>query len=237
MSAKYALQFGLMSVAAVAAAVASPGGAEWSVLLGWVAVAFGAVAIAYGSGRPQMLMKRADGSQPVVAWVVLGPYFLLARLSLGLYRLTHRRGRAVAEVSPGLWFSRRLTGREARAAGVRWAGVLDLAAEFPRAPVEAGGYRSMPLLDGAVPGESQLREAADWIEGQLPRGPVLVHCALGHGRTGSVVIAWLLLHGGESTVEAGVGRLRTLRDGFGLSAGQLRRVEDLAAEVGGGAER
>ena len=140
-SAKYAIQFGLMSLAAAVAAVFGVTGLVAQVVLIWVAIALAVVAIAYALGRPRLLMKRDDGSQPVVAWIVLGPYFLLARFSLLLYRLSNRGKVAVAEVLPGIWFARRLTGREMRRSGVTWSSVLDLAAEFPRVPSNGVAYR------------------------------------------------------------------------------------------------
>ena len=115
-SAKYAIQFGLMSIAAAFAAVFGVTTPIAQIVLIWVAVAFAVVALAYGLGRPRLLMKRIDGSQPVLAWLILWPYFLLARFSLLLYRLSGRGKVAAAEVLPGVWFARRLTAPHRRSA-------------------------------------------------------------------------------------------------------------------------
>ncbi len=232
-SPKYAIQFGGMSIAAAFAAVTGVTTVVAQVVLIWVAVAFLVVAIAYSLGQPRLLMKRNDGSQPFVAWFILWPYFLLARLSLLLYRLSNRRKVAVAEVLPGVWFARRLTAREISKSGVTWSAVLDLAAEFPRVASNGVTYRALPMLDGVVPSEAHVREAVAWIDEQAKRGNVLVHCALGHGRTGSVVVAWLLFRGHVPDAKAGVAHLLARRSTFGMSKAQLALVERLTANQPG----
>jgi hypothetical protein len=226
-SKKYAIQFGLMAVAAVFGAVFGVTTLIAQVILLWVGVAFSVVAIAYALGRPRLLMKRDDGSQPVLAWFILWPYFLLVRLSLLVYRLSNRGNVAVAEVLPGVWFARRLTAREMRESGMLWSAVLDLAAEFPRVALNGAAYRAVPMLDGAVPSEAQVRDAVAWIDEQAKSGKVLVHCALGHGRTGTVLVAWLLVHGHVPDVKAGVAHLLSRRSTFGMSKAQVAFVERL----------
>jgi protein-tyrosine phosphatase len=85
------------------------------------------------------------------------------------------------------------------------------------------------MLDGAVPSEAQVRDAVAWIDEQGKSGNVLVHCALGHGRTGSVVVAWLLLHGHVADAKAGVAHLVARRSTFGMSKAQAAFVERLTA--------
>lgn len=227
---KYAIQFGLLAVVALLAAVFGVTALAGQVILIWVAVAFTVVAVAYGLRRPRLLMKRDDGSQPVIAWIVLWPYFLLARLSFLLYRVLNRDKAAVAEVLPGVWFARRLTTREMRESDVTWSAVLDLTAELPRVASNGAVYRALPMLDGVVPSETQIRDAVEWIDEQAQRGNVLVHCALGHGRTGSVVVAWLLLRGHVPDVKAGVAHLLARRGTFEMSKAQVSFVERLAAD-------
>jgi protein-tyrosine phosphatase len=217
----------LLAVGSGVAAIVATQNAWGRAVLWWAALAFAIVAAAYACGSTRILMKRQNGEQPLWGWLILWPYFLLARFSFWLYRITHRGDPAIAEVVPGLWFGRRMTAREAQAAGIQWAGVLDLAAEFPRARSTSERYLSIPLLDGAVAMNSQLQTAVAWLSEELPRGPVLVHCALGHGRTGSVVLSWLLVNGHIPDAATGVARLSSLRRGFGLSDAQLASVENM----------
>jgi protein-tyrosine phosphatase len=228
-SAKYAIQFGLMSIAGGFAALFGASVLFVQIVLIWVAFAFALICIAYALGRPQLLMKRNDGSHPLHAWLILWPYFLLARFSLLVYRLSNRGKVPVAEVLPGVWFARRLTPREMRTLSVDWSAVLDLAAEFPRVASTGVAYRSLPMLDGAVPSEAWVRDAVAWIDEHAKNGHVLVHCALGHGRTGSVVVAWLLLRGHVPDAKAGASHLLARRSTFGMSKAQIASLERLKA--------
>jgi len=223
-SIRFAVYFGAITVAAIIGAVVASH-LLTRIVLAWVALAAITVAAAYVSGSPQLFFKRPNGSRPVGSWLLLWPYFAMSYFSLGLYRLLHRRHPACAEVSGALWFSRRLTKTEAESSGVRWAAVIDLAAEFARAQIPAERYFSVPMLDGAVPAEEQLRHAIGLINEQLAHGPVIVHCALGHGRTGAVIISWMFERGLVSDVQTGVEKLRSLRPSFGLSSAQAGFIE------------
>jgi protein-tyrosine phosphatase len=217
---KYAIQFGLMSVAVVLVAIFSATTLLAQVMLIWIAISLAIVAAAYALDWPQLFMKRRDGSQPLLAWLLFWPYFSLARVSLLGYRWWNRKEMVAAEASPGLWFARRPTKREMRNWQGRWSAVLDLAAEFPRVAPAGVAYLSVPMLDGAAPPEAQVMQAVGWVREQLKGGNVLVHCALGHGRTGSVVLTFLLMEGHVAEAEAGVAQLRSLRGTFGMSDAQ-----------------
>lgn len=225
MSLKYGILFVLMAVvAAMAADVAS--GPITRLGLSLTAVSFLLVAIAYSFGWPWLLMKRPDGQRPWWAWVPLWPYFGLVWVSFWIMRLVHRRG-ASTEIAKGVWLSRRLSAREIRSSGVSWIAVLDLAAELPRGSLPELSYLSLPVLDGAAPSTEVMKQAIRWIDEQHARGPVLVHCAAGHGRSATVVLAWLLSSGQVADVEAGLAKLRGLRPGIALNLRQLARVREV----------
>jgi protein-tyrosine phosphatase len=103
-------------------------------------------------------------------------------------------------------------------------GVLDLAGEFPAARPhrELPGYWSLPVLDATAPTEQELRSAVTWVAEAVKSGSVYVHCALGHGRSACVVIAYLLSIGAVGTVAEGVLLLQSLRPGVRLHPTQLR---------------
>jgi protein-tyrosine phosphatase len=100
--------------------------------------------------------------------------------------------------------------------------VLDLTCEFDEnRPMRNGGrYLCLPVLDNTSPTPGQLREAVQWLSEALNAGRVYVHCAAGHGRSATVVIAYLLAVGSVSSVDEGIALLKSHRPGVRLNASQ-----------------
>jgi protein-tyrosine phosphatase len=228
---KYSITFLVLAVAAtLAGAVAT----SWlvSVLAWYTGFAFALLALAYFRVGPRLLMKRPDGKRSLASWPLLWPYFLLNALSFSLYRISTREP-AITLVASNLYLGRRLTGPELRqVAAISWQAVLDLAAEFPEArPLRRlAGYRSLPVLDAAAPSLEQLQSAVQWLRTQVIHGPVLVHCALGHGRSATVVIAYLLAQGSVKDIKEGLALLRLQRAGVALRSGQAALLRQYIQE-------
>jgi protein-tyrosine phosphatase len=105
--------------------------------------------------------------------------------------------------------------------------VLDLTVEWAEVPSlrSPGTYRLLAVLDGTAPTAEQLAEAVAWLRARTKEGTVLVHCALGHGRSACVVVAYLLAEGKHSTPREAEAFLRRLRPGVRLNAAQRRAVQ------------
>lgn len=75
-------------------------------------------------------------------------------------------------------------------------------------------YLHLPVEDYKAPTIEQLKSAISFIENEikLNRAAVLVHCAAGKGRTGTILAAYLLKNDGLS-VESTIKNLRHLRPG------------------------
>jgi hypothetical protein len=218
-SAKYAATFLMLAAISLLAASATGHAAAGAC----AALAFAMVAMSYAGAGPWLLLKGAGGRRRPWAWPLYWPYFLLNGLGLSLFRLTERHPPYV-EVAPNLFLGRRLTAREARRDGApRWEAVLDLAAEFPEASPLRGvaNYRSLPVLDATAPTLEDLSGAVSWLAERTAEGPVYVHCALGHGRSATVVVAYLLATGRAATVDEALAPVRSHRPGVGLRAMQL----------------
>ncbi len=226
MSPTYSTTFLILAAAAALAGVATRDVLGWgSAAFAYAALSFALLAVAYAGAGPRLLLKRTDGRRFPLAWLLFAPYFGLNALSFWLYR-RGQRGPAVAELAPNLFFGRRLTACEAAAHSGTWVGVLDLAAEFAEAGPLRGvpQYRSLPVLDGTAPSEAELRDAVAWLREAVQAGPVYVHCALGHGRTATVLLAYLLTTGRVGTVGDGLTLLKSLRAGVSIGRGQARRL-------------
>lgn len=197
----------------------------WALLL-WPGLSGLLLAAAYAAGAPGLAGKRPDGRLAAWSWLLLLPYHALSWTSLLLGRALG--GEAPChEVAPGVWLGGRLLGREVAALdGVR--AVLDLTCELPEHPaLRARGYRCLPVLDALPPPPPLLREAVAWLEARRVEGPVYVHCALGHGRSATVVAAWLVATGRAPDAAAATTALRRVRPGVRLGAHQRVAIDAL----------
>ena len=192
----------------------------WGWLLLWPALSFSSIALAYLGLGARVFGNRADGTIAPLALLALFPYFLYAWAIWHLSRIV-RREDCYNEVAPGLYIGRRpLPGELPADTRV----VVDLTAEFPekREVREAGQYLCLPTLDASVPGDRQFKELlASTMEAPTP---AYLHCAEGHGRSGTLGAAILILRGLAENVEDAVRLLRKSRPGIRLSNEQKALV-------------
>ncbi|WP_236696550.1 dual specificity protein phosphatase family protein [Rhodopirellula islandica] len=81
------------------------------------------------------------------------------------------------------------------------------------------------MLDGTGATAKELRELANEIQ-QMPK-PVLIHCAQGHGRTGLVASAVLLVSGAAQTASDAIAMVQAVRPGIELNATQRSILEQV----------
>ena len=218
---RYAITFAILAAVLLIDA-AHVGG--WAWLLAWPAASFLVVAVAYAGAGPGPLGKRPGGTIAPWATVLHLPYFAL---TWGVWHLQRWLSPAepAHEVVPGVWIGRRPLPRELPTAVTL---VVDLTGEFRElAGVRAGRiYVCLPTLDATAPRPADLRRAveaaAKWD------GPVYIHCALGHGRTGMFAAALLVARGLAPDVPSAVTMMRAVRAGIRLNPVQRRCVEALA---------
>ena len=197
-------------------------GGGWAWLLLWPAAALACVAFGYVWAGPGVMRKDATGRQDWSAVWLLAPYRLVAALS----RRWFLAGLPpAAEVLPGLWI-----GGYPSALPAPKCGVLDLCAEYPRASAVREGtpYRAVPMLDLAAPSEEELTAALAAVDDLRARGSVLVHCALGLGRSATVAAFWAVTRE-KLTPEAALALVKAKRSGTTLPVETQRLLAAHAA--------
>ena len=158
------------------------------------ALCFALFGLAYLRLGPGVFYKRPDGTLPLPVYLLFWPYLALHTLSMGFWAVIARE-RAYDQITPNLYLGRRLLAGD-RVPKQGFAAVLDLTCEYPeRADLRRCAYLCLPVLDSRAPTVDQIAEGLRFIRQHVSAGPVLVHCALGHGRSATVVAAYLLATG------------------------------------------
>jgi protein-tyrosine phosphatase len=223
------LAFGVVfgSLAAVALFVATElgGAVRWPVA--WTAVALAGVGGVYVLDWTRAFGKRADGTLSPLHLTLWWPFLLLVRLLHEAQRMLLREA-ACDEVAPGLWVGRRPRQGELPP-GVTL--VVDLCAELPAATGVATRarhrYLASPVLDATAPTDAQLERVVEAI--LAAPGPVLVHCAAGHGRSAAVAAAAAIARGHFDDLAAAEAVLRVRRRWIRLNREQRAAVERFSA--------
>lgn len=227
---KYAIVFGLFGLTCAFYAVTVEVLAL-RVAAASFAVAFCGVGLAFGFVGPRGFMKRSDGKLHWLSYVLFGPYHALNWLSLWAFRRAAKEN-AWDKICDNVLLGCRLSERdvpEIKRLGI--VSVLDLTSEFSEPPaLRELCYRCIPLLDTRAPSLEQLQDGAAWIQAQSTRGPVYVHCALGHGRSATFVAAYLLRSRQAWTAEEAIEKIQRLRPRIGLHPEQTAVLRQLAAE-------
>ncbi|AOJ74522.1 phosphatase PAP2/dual specificity phosphatase family protein [Burkholderia ubonensis] len=180
-----------------------------ALLAGWVALALACVAWIYWRGAPGAFQKDADGRFPPFMQGLLAP--TIAGAFVNSRAWTFRRP-APARLDERVSIGRTPTTRELRRHG--FTGVVDLTAEMPRwAATDAScAYATVPQLDLVVPSCAQLAAAVEAIERLHAQGrDVLVHCALGYGRSVLCAAAWIAMRRGLHDARDALAAVRAVR--------------------------
>jgi len=232
-----ACQF-LIAVLIVIATTRNHEVAMWRhVLAFYSAWSFLVVGCGYAVLGPIVFGKRADGRLQLRSILLIAPYHFFCHIVWHLSRVLSSDP-SFAAVDERLWFGRRMTPRDLeRGDFPTLVGCLDLTSEFTE-PVrlrQLPDYFCVPLLDGTAPSVAELHRVVTWIHQTKERGAVYVHCAQGYGRTGALLVAYLIQHEQAKSVDDALIRLRQARSQVRLNRDQRRILDQFELEFRGGA--
>jgi protein-tyrosine phosphatase len=223
------MRFGglLLLLSACFGLLAQQTGTPWgAVPLGWSSLCAAIVALAYFFDRPGWLGKRPDGTLSPWRVAALLPFYLV---TWGTWHLSRHGDEPCQDrVAEGLHVGRRPLPHELPRGTTL---VVDLTSEFFEvAAVRAReGYRCIPALDGLTPPASAAARAAVH-EVAAHTGTIYIHCAAGHGRSGALAAAVLVIRGEADDIEQAVQQMKRARPRISLNARQRAWAAAMYAE-------
>jgi hypothetical protein len=219
--ASYGLAF---FIAAAGMAFQATRGGWWLLCL-WPSLSFLLVSLGYSLGLVDVFGKRPCGTRQKAIGVVQLPYPILARIAWELQ--TRFSGeQSWHAIGDSLIISRRLRAHEMPEGVATW---VDLTCELVDPPSIRclSGYRCIPVLDACA----ILPDTLVNLVRSLPSpsdGLLVIHCALGHGRSAQLAAAWMVCHGIAKDSSDAISLIRAARPGIGLRKCQRKSLEEAA---------
>src|SRR6056297_1287328 len=198
----------------------------------WVAISLFLVSGAYLFDIPTIFRKSENGQ--ISRWIRWA--FIPFLFGVKLYNTLVLRNDTVApiqKITSGLYLSRRLLSRDLEELKSKEISCfVDVKAEFAglEGALNNGGfqYLTIPVLDHKTPSLDELRHGLNWIDTQRSLGrSVVIHCALGRGRSVFVMAAYLLSKDSTLTVQEALKSINDIRPTANLNSTQLKALENL----------
>ncbi|OJF68028.1 hypothetical protein BK026_04105 [Alteromonas sp. V450] len=202
------------------------------VLCGWTAFSLIAVSSAYLLNFPSLFRKREDGSIPFyIRWVFVP--FLFGSWLYNEYARRTDKVPPLQKIEPNLYLACRMSSKHVELLNENHIdAILDVTAEFDgldwTAYQEDYRYLNVPVLDHTSPTPEQLVLAINWLNQQISESKnVVVHCALGRGRSVLVVAAYLLAKNPELSVDEALSQINQIRQTARLNKRQLASLQEV----------
>ncbi|MDA0142871.1 hypothetical protein GL177_03470 [Vibrio toranzoniae] len=199
----------------------------------WCGLSMLIVSVAYIFDMPSIFRKNSDGK--IVWWTrwVFIPFFLGVRL-YNAWAIKRDQVDPIQQVGQNLYVSRRLFPSDLSFLESQNINcIVDVTAEFSGLESAMTGdqfnYLNTPVLDHKAPKLHKLKHAINWIDTQINQSrSVVVHCALGRGRSVFVVAAYLLAKNPSLTVEQALKSINDVRSTARLNNLQLKALHAIS---------
>ncbi|WP_309382116.1 diacylglycerol kinase family protein [Cerasicoccus frondis] len=209
----------------------------WPLLILFLWIALGAAwfGVAYLTSRGGLLFKTEEGRLPGFIKALLFP-ILVGVTVYNIIARTRDGQPAMQKLRHGVWLGRRLLPTD-RAIIDESAinAILDVTAEFdtlPRKMLPSDvAYLNVPVMDHEPLSLAQLKRAVSWVHEQRRAGrQVLIHCALGKGRSVMAVLAYFKALEPERSYESLLQEIKDIRPIARPNALQMKLLERFAQE-------
>lgn len=204
-----------------------------TLLFSWVALSLAIVSLAYLIDIPSIFRKNNDGK---IVWWIRWAFipFLLGVKAYNAWERKHDKVPPIQKITDNLYLSRRLLSTDLdylKSQDIDC--IVDVTAEF--AGLESAmtdkyfDYLTIPVLDHKTPSLHKLRHALYWIDTQVTQSrSVVIHCALGRGRSVFVMAAYLLSRDPELTVDQALKRINSIRSSARLNKMQYKVLDTIS---------
>lgn len=198
----------------------------------WTSLSLFLVGSAYWFNLASIFRKRQDGTIPwYIRWGFI-PFLLGSRL----YNHWARKRDSVPsmqKIDEQLYLGCRLFSADLQKIKAnKITAILDVTAEFDGLDwsqfEDHIEYLNIPILDHSVPTSAQLNQAVNWLHRQVRANKqVLIHCAMGRGRSVLVLAAYLVCKDKQRNFAEVLQQIKQVRKTAGLNKWQLRALEHM----------
>ncbi len=203
-----------------------------SIFLWWTSFSLAVISVGYWANNHQIFRKRSNGSIPLMVRAILWPA-LLGAAGYNHWRRYTDKGPAFHSIADKLYVGSRLFQKDVhqlRDQGI--VAILDVTAEFNGLNWSQDNsdlfYLSIPILDHRTPSNEQVHKAINWIHNHIKNErPVIVHCALGKGRSVLTCAAYLAALNPDKSIHEIINSIQKIRSVARLNATQQHYLKQL----------
>jgi len=198
-----------------------------SIVFYWASASFFVISTAYIIHKPNIFRKNSDGRIPLYINILLWPFITGVYIYNTIARRLDKTDK-MHQIDKRLFVATRLNTQNFTSGNISNVNaIVDMTAEFSALDWGASAldlhYLNVPTLDHQAPDIDSLNEAITWIDNHIEQGRnVVVHCALGRGRSVFVAAAYLLTKYPHLSTNTVLDNISAVRTQAGLNPFQLK---------------